>query len=81
MIGFIAAFFTITINYNSSQTIKYCTVLAVLVGDNRLSHAIVHTFFTPDFTVGITIALLQLKNCRTDCLSTYFLFGGQVLTS
>jgi hypothetical protein len=27
----------------------YCTVLAVLVEDNRLSHSIVHTFFIPDF--------------------------------
>jgi hypothetical protein len=27
----------------------YCTVLAVLVEDNRLSHATVHTFFIPDF--------------------------------
>jgi hypothetical protein len=37
----------------------YCTVLAVLVRDNRLGHLIVHTFFIPDHTVGITIALLQ----------------------
>jgi hypothetical protein len=59
----------------------YCTVLAVLVEHNRLSHAIVHTFFIPDFIVGITIVLLQLKNYRTDCLSTSFLFGGQLITS
>jgi hypothetical protein len=38
---------------------KYCTVFAVLVRDNRLGHLIIHSFFIPDFTVGIAIALLQ----------------------
>jgi hypothetical protein len=43
---------------------EYCTALAVLVRNNRLSHLIVHTFYSPT-TVGVTIAQLQLKNCRT----------------
>jgi hypothetical protein len=44
----------------------YCTVLAVLVEDNRLGHLIVHTFYSPT-TVGVTIVLLQtqeLSNSR-----------------
>jgi hypothetical protein len=41
--------------------LSYCTVLAVLVRDNRLGHLIVHTFFIPDFTVGIAIALLRTQ--------------------
>jgi hypothetical protein len=35
--------------FNFSVERKYCTVLAVLAEDNRLSHATVHTFFIPDF--------------------------------
>jgi hypothetical protein len=45
---------------------RYCTVLAVLVRDNRLSHLNVHTFYSPT-TVGVTVALLQtqeLSNSR-----------------
>jgi hypothetical protein len=44
---------------------KYCTVLAVLVRVYRLSHLILSQSLFPDFTVGVTIALLQLKACRT----------------
>jgi hypothetical protein len=40
--------------------LKYCTVMAVLVRDNRLSHLIAHTFYSPT-TVGVTIALLQTQ--------------------
>jgi hypothetical protein len=44
----------------------YCTVLAVFVRNNRLSHLIVHTFYSPT-PVGVTIAQLQtqeLSNSR-----------------
>jgi hypothetical protein len=54
----------------------YCTVLAVLVRDNRLGHLIIHTFY-PDFTVGTTIALLQTQDLSNSRLS---LFGGQLIT-
>jgi hypothetical protein len=38
----------------------YCTVLAVLVRNNRLSHLIDHTFYSPT-TIGVTIAQLQTQ--------------------
>jgi hypothetical protein len=34
-------------------------MLAVLVGDYRPRHSTFHTLFIADYTVGLTIALLQ----------------------
>jgi hypothetical protein len=56
----------------------YCTVLAVLVEDNRLSHAIVHTSFIPDFN-GRSYNR-SITNSRTVELSTPSLFEGQLIT-
>jgi hypothetical protein len=52
--------------HSGDETTTYCTVLAVLVRKNKLSHLIAHTFYSPT-TVGVTIALLQtqeLSNSR-----------------
>jgi hypothetical protein len=52
--------------HHKSSSQQYCTVLAVLVRNNRLSHLVVHTFYSPT-TVGVTVTLLhtqELSNSR-----------------
>jgi hypothetical protein len=48
-------------HWRHKYRIWYCTVLAVLVGDNRLRHLIIHRLLLPTTQVVITIALLRTQ--------------------